>query len=202
MGFIFLVDIISAIVFGRAPNLYAREMFLDMPTAGYSFQKAYHSLMTGSAPLPAGVQTREDALFLLTAILSDIIYIHRFYDIPKFSLPDPSSSARPAKWTHTRSRIPFITLSGPAELTRLGTVMRSALDRWYRHFNQAAKRDVLSLFFFCKLCLICPCIYLLPDLVNKPVTVRDFAEDVEHRSQIEISDRNIRRSLELCLACS
>jgi hypothetical protein len=149
-----LIDVIHAIYCDAAPTYSTHEMYIKMPTSRRSFREVYTALIYGTSPVPIDVSGREDALLLLTALLNDIIYLHRCG-------PLKSATTRWAEDTfhadHGRPpRNPYAPLTAPTEFSRMSAQFTAALERWKKHFGQSAGRDILALYHFSHLCLVYP----------------------------------------------
>ena len=126
-----------------------------MPRSNHQFRTIYNSLLHGEK-IPQDVRSREDALLLLTALLSDVVYIQRC-----LPLTSASSHRRPAH-VDSKLRSPFTPLSAASEFSRLTAAMAAGLLRWERLFQCHVGNDILALYYFCKLQLICPDTWKLP----------------------------------------
>src|ERR1700712_5118173 len=73
----FLTDTVHAIYCDAAPTLSTNEVCIKMPSSNYPFRAVYTALLNGHSRLPDDLKSREDCLLLLTALLSDIVYLNR-----------------------------------------------------------------------------------------------------------------------------
>jgi hypothetical protein len=169
MSYMFLADVISALHCDATPNFSTTELNIKMPSSSYQFRTIY-SLIHSHGPLPEDVRSREDSLLLLTALLNDIIYVQRSYPID--SLVSASHDGTTSSSKDVPLRNPYAPLSSVSERSRLNDALDTALDRWKEHFQQAAWRDIFTLYYFCKLQLTCPDICDLPSLAGY-MTSRD-----------------------------
>lgn len=161
MAYMFLTDIVHAISCDAAPTYVSNELCIKMPSSDHSFRTVYRALLHGQSRLPDDVKNREDSLLLLTALLNDIIYLHRCHQSASWvANGDPSvDSSNP-------TRHPPIPLSTQSEVRRMIAQIRAALCRWKEHFSQEAGKDILALYHFSHLCLVCPSISELPSLAG------------------------------------
>lgn len=158
----FLTDVISAITCDTTPNFSTTELNIKMPSSNYQFSAIY-ALIHSHDPLPEASRSREDGLLLLIALLNDTIYMQRCY--PVNSLVSPSYvGSRPKSDKSLRN--PYAPLSSVSERSRLNTELNNALDKWKEHFQQTVGKDILTLYYFCKLQLTCTNIWELPNLAG------------------------------------
>lgn len=172
MSYMFLTDVIYAIHCGATPTYSTAELNIKMPSSSYPFRTIY-ALIYSHGPLPEDVRSREDGLLLLTALLSDTIYIQRCHLMTSaFSISHTGSGAN----GDAPLRNPYAPLGSHSERSRLDAAIHTALDRWKQHFQQHAGRDVLALYYFCKLQLICPDMWELPHLAGYMATTDSVTE--------------------------
>jgi hypothetical protein len=182
MSYMFLIDVISAVHCDATPSFSTTELNIKMPSSSYQFRTIY-ALIHSNDPLPENVRSREDGLLLLMALLNDTIYMQRCYPMNNFvSMSHAGSTSR----SDVPLRNPYAPLSSVSERSRLNAELHTALDRWKEHFRQAAGKDILALYYFCKLQLTCPDIRELPSLAGY-MTSRDSI------TQSPISKRDGRR---------
>jgi hypothetical protein len=190
MSYLFLVDVVRAIHFGATSNFTTRELFIRMPGSPYSFHTVYRCLTSGPGSLPSDLKSHADSILLLSAILSDAIYVY-------WSLS--ASTAGMQIGGHFEGYFPgslairpnFNTpLSARSELIRLTFTLNAALDRWESHFGEMTDKSTSAFFYFCKLFLACPEIRILPTLTNYLPTRTKVTESpiVEDDGKIVISE--------------
>jgi hypothetical protein len=145
-----------------------------MPSSIHSFCTIYNLLAHGNA-LPPDVKSPEDGLLLLTALLSDIIYIQRCHvSLPHLSTPEDE-----------RLRNPYAPLSAKSEFLRQSASMMAALSQWKDTFHDKVENDILALYYFTKLHLTCPALWELPRMAGYGSLV---SHPIESR-EMEISDK-------------
>jgi hypothetical protein len=132
------------------------ELFIKMPSSDYAFRTVYSSLIHGYS-LPSIVQSNEDALLLLIAMLNDIFYMQQCH----LSMPYPPSYHESDTSSLSSTQImplrnPWAPLSLQREFCRLGADLLSALSRWHQHFKDRVRKDILALYYFTELLLLCP----------------------------------------------
>lgn len=155
----FLIDTTQATHCGLAANFSTSELFIRMPGSNHLFRTVYHCLLDGD-DIPQDVRSREDALLLLTALLSDIVYIQRCLPLTTIiggGMPRPIDP---------KLRSPFTPLSAASEFSRLTNVITAGLSRWEGFFRPHVGDDILALLCFCKLQLICPDTWKLPQMAG------------------------------------
>ncbi|KIW98743.1 uncharacterized protein Z519_00406 [Cladophialophora bantiana CBS 173.52] len=146
VGYLILVDTMHAVHCQSMPNFSTSELYIRMPTSNHHFRAVYNSMIHGYA-LPADAKSCEDALLLLVALLSDIIYMqHCHCSAPGY---------HEGEVTGVPLRNPFIPLSVQGERCRLTADMSAALSRWERHFKHQIGKDILALYYFAHLRLTC-----------------------------------------------
>ncbi|KAI1613368.1 hypothetical protein EDD36DRAFT_263374 [Exophiala viscosa] len=191
VSYLLLLDTVHAVHYGLVPHFSRTELFMKMPSSNHQFRTLYNSLTHGYA-LPQDVRTREDGLLLLTMLLSDIIYAQRCH----LSIPGPSTSqvdVNPRSSTdRTPLRNPFAPLSLQSEYSRLSADFLAALSRWEQHFHRYVGSDILALYYFVRLQLICPDIGSLPRLAGYgtvPACSGRQCSSAERPEQIDIPDK-------------
>lgn len=136
-----------------------------MPGSKAEFQDVYGALIdqrcnciTADALLE--VTSDEDALLLLMAIVSDLIYL-------RTSLGQIVHTDR---WPDQRARRgnPFAPLSSHTELERMENILSLALDRWYRQVHECVSAEIMAFYYYCRLYLTCPHVLNLPSLAGYP----------------------------------
>ena len=157
MSYFFLTDVTHAIHCGRVTCISTEELFMRMPLSPYNFHHMYTCLLSGARPLPSDLRRGEDSLVLLTGICADILYFHQSFSNMRASAE--YSAAQP-------KRSPFAPLSAPSEALHHHYSLDAALSRWHRHFGESTDRDVLAMFYFCRLLLASPDILRLPYLAK------------------------------------
>lgn len=156
VGYKHLVDVLLAVHIGTLPVLTTSELNVRLPVSGHAFPTVYKNLLHDTGlPVPDDVKQPEDALFLLTAILSDILYIHR--GVYRLQL----TAARP-------SHHPYQTLSMATEIDRQRLMIKKALKQWFQVFERLMPRNIIAFYYFCQICLACPEIWRLPILAEYP----------------------------------
>lgn len=145
------MDILRAIHFDRFPSYSTTELQILLPSGNSRFDDTYLSLRHGQ--LQNSGLCNEDALLLVCALLSDILSVRKAFG-PIFHSENPSS------FTNSPKRyIPFSPLK---ETGRIGKDLSRALDTWHANFGDTVSSEIVSLYFFCRLLLICPDILELP----------------------------------------
>lgn len=177
----FLIDTLQATHCGLAANFSTRELFIKMPGSSHQFRTVYHCLSHGDQ-IPQDVRNREDALLLLTALLSDIVYAQRSLQLMSFTRNGPAGH------TGLKPRSPFTPLSAASEFSRLNEAMTAALSRWERLFESHVSNDILALHLFCKLQLVCPDTWKLPQMAGYGET-RQNGQDFRPSEPFQVLDK-------------
>ena len=104
---------------------------------------------------------------LLTALLSDIIYIQRCRLSSSFAACDQTNTTSDqTEPKPNRLANPYAPLSSSSEGARLRADMTDALSRWAKHFQNEADPSVLALYHFVQLQLTCAEMWELPRLAG------------------------------------
>lgn len=187
--YLVLIDTLQAVHFNRASNYSTSELFIKMPCSDHPFRTVYNSLIHGYA-LPSDVKSDEDALLLLIAILNDIVYMLQCH----LSMPYPPSYQESNTSGLAESQIgplrnPWAPLSLQSEFCRLGADLLAALSRWHVHFKDQVRNDILALYHFTELQLLCPdlgALYHVSGYAIQP----DFAStEANNTKKLDISDK-------------
>lgn len=179
----------QAVHFNRAPNYSMSELFIKMPSSDHPFRMVYNSLIHGYI-LPSDIKSNEDALILLIAMLNDIVYMQQCH----LSMPHPPSykegGANGFAADYFRPlRNPWSPLSLQSEFCRLGADFLAALSRWHAHFEDQVRTDILALYHFSELQLLCPDLGRLYDLVGYPREPDLVNPGVNINKNLDISDK-------------
>ncbi|KAF2102970.1 hypothetical protein NA57DRAFT_71954 [Rhizodiscina lignyota] len=160
----FLVDTLAAIHHNQAPGFSTSELRISMLSSDHSFKVVYYSLLSGSSVIPEDVRNDEDGLLLLTAILSDTLFLQR--NICSITLSGNSNRRSPHLAFQEAN--PFAALTPRGEYHRQKLIMSNGLDRWLSHFRHTTSTNVLAFHHFCTLCLLCPDLGLLAQRASYP----------------------------------
>ena len=185
-----LIDVIYAVHCDFAPTYSTNELIIKLPSTRHQFSTVYNSLTHGFT-LSHDIKNQEDALLLLTALLSDVLYIQRC----QLSLPGISDH-QPHTWDDNSSREhkvlynPYSPLSSMSEFPRLQSEMAAALARWEKHFHGVVENNVLALYYFTKLQLSCPEIRELPRMAGYGVANGFKATHIQPK-QFDIPDQTM-----------
>ncbi|PHH92713.1 hypothetical protein CDD83_5736 [Cordyceps sp. RAO-2017] len=160
-----LVDVLRAVVFNDVPNFSTTELVIMMPSSADSFPATYKRLLQEPAgTLPADISSRGDAILLLSAVLCDTLFVRRSYSTllhqPARGDVEGSAAQQPFPFN------PYAALSPESEMRRQYAALQGALDRWSQNFGQCVEKDILALFYFCRLFVSCPELTELPRRVG------------------------------------
>ena len=159
MSYFFLTDVTHALHCGRVGSISTKELFMRMPSSPYNFHHMYNCLLSGAQPMPADLRRDEDSLILLTGICADILYLHQSFSNVQASAE--SSAAEPKV-------SPYAPLSATSEALQHHYSLDAALSRWHQHFKESTGRDLLTMYYFCRLLLASPDVLRLPHLAEYP----------------------------------
>lgn len=161
---LWLWDILHALHSNLPLTVSSNEISTTMPSSTLAFRDVYQSLLqlsgTDSERILStmGNKSKEQAVLLLLAILSDSITIRR-------SLGNAANAVGAACAAVSRHD-PFVPLSAHTELERMQRQLSQGLDRWYGNFRGSMTQDVMTLFHYCRLYLSCRAIPRLPSLAE------------------------------------
>jgi hypothetical protein len=182
VSYMFLIDTLQATHCGLAANFSTRELFIKMPGSSHQFRTVYRCLLHGDQ-IPQDARNREDALLLLTALLSDIVYAQRSLQLMSFTGNEPSDHTGP------KPRSPFTPLSASSEFSRLVEAMTAGLDRWERLFSPHVSNDILALHSFCSLQLVCPDTWKLPQMAGYGETTHPNSQPSHPSEPFQVVDK-------------
>lgn len=162
-AYLLLLDMLQAARSGDSPMYSTTELHMRMHGSDVSFRLAYSSIIHGYA-LPEEIKSREDALVLLTAIMSDSLYAQRTHFLVAENNLCGSSAA-----SASSPRTPYLPLTAKSESARLSAVFEAALLRWHRQFERSAGSALLVLYYFAQLQQLCPGSWQLPAMAGHGV---------------------------------
>lgn len=166
MSHLFLMETLRAVHFGRAPSYSTTELQILLPSGNARFQDVYISLRQNKLNRPG--LGDEDALLLLCAILSDSLVLLRAFE-------ETTDTQQPFSFGLPHSLPPenFMPFSPTRETRRMNKDLLRALDTWYERFGAIVPRELVSLYFFCRLLLSYPDVLELPCRVGYKPTVAE-----------------------------
>ncbi|EXJ67492.1 uncharacterized protein A1O5_09505 [Cladophialophora psammophila CBS 110553] len=183
-GCTLLVSVLTALHMDIPCYLTSNEVGIQAGTSGAHFQEVYTSLLDDDSLLTPAVASREDAVLLITTILSDAICVRR--SLGSLSAYTSRQSRQPKN--------PYLVLSPPSEYRRISDQLSGALERWKERFGSVVARDDMALYYFCRLYLSCPHLSLLPRLAAYPPAVQSVGlqKDLDRAERMSISDDSVR----------
>ena len=189
----FVLDVIRAVHCNASPEFSRSELFITMPASNHNFHEVYNRLILGEHALPANMTEAEDAVLLLSALLSDIITIQRVFssfDLHPVELPDLQQSIS----TESLPLLsPFVPFSPLAENQRMLSRLSKGLELWSERLRDIVSEDVLALFYFCKLCLHFPQVLLLPSISGyKPAVKANISRSTLVKRTIPVPEDAMR----------
>lgn len=164
MSHFFLVDVIRSVHHTTSILFTTSELFITMPASSHSFHDVYTKLLLEEHPLPLNMTEEEDAVLLLSALLSDIVTIHKIFS--GFDVQSTGDLAIQSAVDGDPLLImsPIIPLSPLSENQRMLSHISTGLSLWAERFKATMPEPVMSLFYFCNLCVAVPNALLLPQL--------------------------------------
>lgn len=151
-----------------------------MPDSPLEFQVVYRALLDDRAvqnELPAEVTSPDDALLLLMAVISDILYLRG--SLGQVVHRMASADKKPAR------RNPFIPLSPHSELDRMETLLSVALDKWHGRFHTSVPPELVAFYHYCRMYLACKYLLDLPKIAG----YRQQRSDSTSSTELEITER-------------
>lgn len=131
-----------------------------MPGSALEFQEVYRDLLdtTVDGLLPLRPTSQDDALVLLMAVLSDLLYLRRSI----------GQVVRMATFTNKPAprENPNFPLSSHTELERMEYVLSHALDRWHLQFHTCAAPEIMAFYHYCRMYHACDRLLDLPSLAG------------------------------------
>jgi hypothetical protein len=159
---IWLIGIVQALHFDLSTNLFtSRELWTSMPSSSSEFQEVYSVLLDDRTPqdrVPARSFSQEDALLLLMALLSDLLFLRR-------SLGQVVRSTENITKRSIRSN-PFSPFSPHMELDHIEALLSLALDKWHGRFRAHASPEILALYHYTKMYLCFDGLLSLPPMAG------------------------------------
>lgn len=156
-----------------------------MPDSPLEFQDVYHTLLDDRAvhnELPMEVTSPDDALLLLMAVVSDILYL-------RGSLGQVVRQAANASNKPTR-RNPFVPLTPHSELDRMETVLSLALNKWHARFHTSAPPELMAFYHYCRMYLACKHLLDLPKIAG----YRNERSDSISGNEFEFTERAVHHA--------
>lgn len=159
-----------------------------MPSSSYEFQEVYNAFLEDKGTHSINFSTSlslDDAVLVLMAILSDLLYIRR-------SIGQHAHHTDPAKKMVRNFHNPFVPLSPHTETHRMENIISSALDRWYSTFDTLSCPGIMVFYHYCRLYLSCPQIAALPRMAG----YKGIDSDTDPGSLIvrTISDQSVQHA--------
>jgi len=194
MSYQFLIDVVRAVHYNTSTQYSSSELFITMPASNHNFHDVYMQLVLEELPLPLNMTEQEDAVLILSALLSDIITIHKVFS--GFDLQSAELLSSQPSTSNTLSVLnPFVPFSPFAENQRMLSQIFRSLDLWGERFKPIMSEDVLSLFYFCHMCLSFPQALLLPQLAEyEPAVVSSRGS----RSELDLASVVISETAMRC----
>lgn len=169
-----LNDVLNALCFDSAVHSFSsRELWTTMPSGNYDFQDIYRICVNHhevNQPLPSDMTSPDDALLLVIAFLSDLLYFRR-----SFAMLFQTSAKQHLQQSCPGN--PFVPLTPRTELNRLHDTLTSALDTWAQRFQSFMTPEVMSFYYYCRLQLACPELLNLPRLAGHSLFSRTATDD-------------------------
>lgn len=129
-----------------------QEIWTKIPSSGAEFQNIQKAFLEDKLPqsiaFPLSL-SQEDAVLLLMAILSDLLYI-------RLSIGQQAHLTIPAQKRARNLSNPSVPLSPHTETYRMQNIISSALDRWYSKFNTLSSPGMMAFYYYCRLYLSYP----------------------------------------------
>lgn len=183
---LWLLDIVQALHFDLTVNVFtSRELWTTMPSSSLAFQDVYRALLDDKTPqnnLSGEVTSHEDALLLLMALLSDLLYLRQ-------SL---GQVVRLAASTHTEppGYNPFTPFTPRNELDHIETLLSLALDNWHARFHVSVTPELMAFYHYTRMYLSFDQLLSLPHIVG----YRGLRSGSLSSNELSISDKTVREA--------
>ncbi len=139
MSYQFLIDVVRAVHYNTSTQYSSSELFITMPASNHNFHDVYMQLVLEELPLPLNMTEQEDAVLILSALLSDIITIHKVFS--GFDLQSAELLSSQPSTSNTLSVLnPFVPFSPFAENQRMLSQIFRSLDLWVKGSNQSCQK--------------------------------------------------------------
>ncbi|CRG82907.1 hypothetical protein PISL3812_00254 [Talaromyces islandicus] len=182
---LWLVDILHALHFDLSVNMFtSSELSTTMPSSSLKFQDVYSTFLYDGTPHFSApeVTSQDDALLLLMAVLSDLLFL-------RASLRQIVRSAN-AELIQFPKYNPFVPLSPHTELERMESVLSLALDRWYETFYTSMPPEIVAFYHYCRMYLSCDQLLNLPRMAG----YKPFKSEPNSNIEISISGNAVRQA--------
>ncbi|KAK0786851.1 hypothetical protein LTR75_013069 [Friedmanniomyces endolithicus] len=158
-SYVFLVVIVHALARGRTPMASSEELEIDMPNASYEFRTAYAALFSTNGSNSAGLSENADALILILALLSELLFLQHSYRIA--SSPAAPSRSNEIKTFHSYP-VALMPASASREYSDRERSIQRALRQWRYLFAATASDETTALSTYTELRISYPHIDELP----------------------------------------
>ncbi|KAK1055214.1 hypothetical protein LTR33_014196 [Friedmanniomyces endolithicus] len=152
-SYVFLVVIVHALARGRTPMASSEELEIDMPNAPCDFRTAYAALFSTNSSNLNGLDDNADAVILILALLSELLFLQHSYRIV-FPQPAPTGSNE-SNTTHSYP-ITMTPASASREYSDHEHSILRALRRWRYLFAATASDETTALSTYLELRVSCP----------------------------------------------
>ena len=168
MAYILLLDCMMAAHHDAEMLIIPCQLAINMPGSGLPFEESYADLFhPASAASNVEAATNEDALLLLTALLSDVLHVHRLMSsiigTDVCELADLRNG--PDLPPHCA---PFVPFSPTMERARLVDRMDHALAAWNARYVALVAHETHALYYYTKMIAACPRMLELPAVAGYP----------------------------------
>ena len=128
-----------------------------MPGSAAQFQDVYRTLLddrTLHDQVAPSDFSKEDALLLLVALLSDLLYLRR--SLGQVVHLAASIGKQPTQYN------PFGAFSPHMELNHMSTILSRAMDKWHRWFHASTSPEIMAFYYYIRMHLSFNQILTLP----------------------------------------
>ncbi|KAK4551892.1 hypothetical protein LTR86_010793 [Recurvomyces mirabilis] len=170
--YLFLIDTVRAINRGTTTFVSPTELSIALNSTSTDFRDLYGRLFFPLSIPNTAVAKDEDAMLLLTALLSDLLLAHRLT-----LAAGPPRITTPPDLQHQAQLLPpcnpFVPFSPLMERKRLQGKLSDALTNWHELYSREAIPETMAFYYYCRLLLVCPQLLELPQLAHHmPVPAR------------------------------
>ncbi|KAK0301498.1 hypothetical protein LTR82_018295 [Friedmanniomyces endolithicus] len=158
-SYVFLVVVVHSLAQGKTPMASSEELDIDMPSAPCDFRTAYAALFSTNGSTPAGLSANADAIILMLALLSELLFLQHSYRTASFTLA--SAGLNEIQINHSYP-IVLTPASASREYSDHEHRILRALRRWRSFFATTVSNEIMALSTYLELRLSYPHVDELP----------------------------------------
>ncbi|KAK1059815.1 hypothetical protein LTR12_006863 [Friedmanniomyces endolithicus] len=141
-SYVFMVVVVHALARGGTPMASSEELEIDMPNGPYNFKTAYAALFSRNGSNSAGSSENADAVILILALLSELLFLQHSHRIAS---PKPASTGSNESNTMHSYPVALMPASATREYSDHEHSILRALRRWRDLFAATASNETMAL---------------------------------------------------------